>query len=248
MLFKEQKNQQKAVEFMETYGGSMSHQKQMTFIKELPEHLETPLACQLLVTISDSKLCNFWAEDGVYKYEDVFEDIKVYFAVENVLIFDDAYRVLHFRNTDDLSTMNTQLKKYIKLGIYKSEQKILDNCSDRILNEWKPLGPTARTALYTALQANERNAKFAKRCWKFINGTRISKPPMNRADKFAWNIVSDEVSYGFSILDKENDTTDSVEIDVKSSLDDYDNYNYDGTDIVVNLEGDKKDYGYYGGY
>lgn len=198
---------------------------------------------KLVLSDSDCFIYHFFLEDGEYNFCDGEKDFN--FVVKHERQYDLSFTEIYFRRLLHLVRFKKELTNRPFSYLYQKEKQIMNGHEKRALSEWKKLGPTKRTALFTALQANERSDKFCKICWKNLKGLEYTKT-YSKATRFQQEIVKEEIRYGFYLLAKENDSTDSAEIDIKSTLDDYDNYNYTNNDIVVDLEGTERNYGYYG--
>lgn len=208
------------------------------------EHPQTPDEKMLIIPMGDCFLYNFWLDEGVYEFNDGHD--KFVFAVEYTRYYDDACRKVHFIQREHKQVFKKILYENPKIGLYKNERKTLRKCNKKAISEWLPLGPNNRQALYVGLQDLDKPENVQKTCWKHMNGLDLKKPK-GRFDKIQQEIVKDIINHGYYVLDKENDVSDSAELDVKSTLDDYDNYNYESNEIIVNLD-DNYDYesGYYG--
>ena len=198
---------------------------------------------ELVLSDSDCYMFHFYLENGTYNFSDgetIFD-----FVVQHERQYDLSFTKVYFTRLLHLVLFKKELTKRPFSYLYRKEQKTMEQHEKKSVFEWKPLGPNNRQALYVGLQDLEKPTKFQMTCWKHMNGLDL-KEPKNRFEKVQQEVVKDVIRHGYYVLEKENDTTDSAELDIKSSLDDYDNFNYTSTDVVVDLEARKRNYGFYG--
>ena len=214
-IFLEKKEGNLTVEFKET----------LSFVKD---------SKILILSSSDCNVYNFFEEEGEYNFCDGISEF--YFIIEDIRLYDSSFKKLYFMTESDKAVFKKELMNRPKFGLYRKEQKVIDE-----LNSRRPAKDWPSTEWIDAYIYANFNDKIYLLKWKVEHGQ----------DKFGFieaNIERLRNKAEKAIIEEALQERNVEQLQDNSTLEDYDNYNYNSNDIVVNLEDEKINYGYYGGY
>lgn len=190
-------------------------------IKEAREN-----SAYLILTIDEQLLFNFFIEDGVYMVRDQGKTHLV--AVINQREYDTSRVFLFAQDTELLCNIYLKILENPKIGLYKKEQKLLNQIRRM---SYRPYEPSEETLLrYIFFNLNEKVYLLR---WRLNNDERLTKKQRALGEKNLQRLLNrarDELDR----LWKEEKNVEALQDN--STIEDYDVYNYTSNDIIVNLD------------
>ena len=211
--------------FLEKQEGNLSveFKESLKFIKE---------SKILILDSSDCNIYNVFEEEGEYNYCDGIKSFN--FIIEDIRLYDSSCKKLYFMSKADKVVFKKELMKRPKIGLYRKEQKTIDELKSRAPAKDFPSIEWIDSYIYMNL-----NNKIYLLKWKVEHGQDkfgVIESNIQRLRNKAERLIIEET------LQEKN----VEQLEDNSTLEDYDNYNYYSNDIIVNLEGSERNYGYYG--
>lgn len=188
----------------------------------------------LILTIDEQLLFNFFIEDGVYMVRDRGEYHLV--AVANQREYDTSRVFLFSQDIELLCNIYLKILENPKIGLYKKEQKLLNQIRRM---SYRPYEPSEETLLrYIFFNLNEKVYLLR---WRLNNDERLTKKQRVLGEKNLQRLLN-QARDELDKLWKEEKNVEALQDN--SSLEDYDVYNYTSNDIVVNLDEEVDNYYY----
>lgn len=198
-------------------------------IKEAREN-----SAYLILTIDEQLLFNFFIEDGVYMVRDRGEYHLV--AAVNQREYDTSRVFLFSQDIELLCNIYLKILENPKIGLYKKEQKLLNQIRRM---SYRPYEPSEETLLrYIFFNLNEKVYLLR---WRLNNDERLTKKQRVLGEKNLQRLLN-QARDELDKLWKEEKNVEALQDN--SSLEDYDVYNYTSNDIVVNLDEEVDNYYY----